>query len=90
MTMSTSYTGTSFLSTDILSTSRRHVDHSMDAACEYQLYRKEFCEELTQTGGPAPAPPAALFHADVSKVGTLWSTIFQGRFTIVSKEMATY
>jgi hypothetical protein len=41
MTMRTSYFGIALIKTYFRRLSGRHVDHSMDAACEFQLYRKE-------------------------------------------------
>ena len=46
MTMSTSYIGTALVNAHLDTTSGRHVDHSMDAACYIRLNRKEFCAEL--------------------------------------------
>ncbi len=50
MTMNTSYIGTALVNKHIETTSGRHVDHSMDAACYIWLNRKEFCAELEVRG----------------------------------------
>ena len=50
MTMGTSYFGTALVNAHIETTSGRHVDHSMDAACYIRLNRKEFCAELQVRG----------------------------------------
>jgi len=50
MTMNTSYIGTALVNRHIETTSGRHVDHSMDAACYIWLNRKEFCTELKARG----------------------------------------
>jgi hypothetical protein len=42
--MRTSYFGTALTIANFQATSGRPVDHSMDAACEFQLCGKDFCD----------------------------------------------
>jgi hypothetical protein len=88
MTMNTSYFDSAHQNAYIQSTGRRHVDHSMDAACEFQLYPKEFSNELVSRHANAWVSSFALLDRRVSKVDLWRSTKIKARFTIVSREMA--
>jgi hypothetical protein len=88
MTMRTSYFRTSLVKANFQMTSGRHVDHSMDAACDYRLYRKEICAEPELAYAARSARQVEFFDSRLSKVGPFRSTKIQRRFTIVSREMA--
>jgi hypothetical protein len=74
MTMRTSYFRTSLVKANFQMTGGRHVDHSMDAACDCRLYRKEICAEPELAHAAPSARQVEFFDSRVNKVGPFQST----------------
>jgi len=68
MTMRTSYFRTSLVKANFQMTSGRHVDHSMDAACDNRLYRKEICAEPELAHDATSARQVEFFDSRLNKV----------------------
>jgi hypothetical protein len=78
MTMRTSYIVTALKNAYILATGGRHVVHSMDAACEFQLYRKEICTGVRSCGMDTSSRGFEFLDFRLRKYETVWSTKVQG------------